>query len=284
MISLSESLNVIAPTFNELAPTRHGPMLYHANDRYIGASLRKYGEFSPGEGRLFAQILRPGDVVVEAGANFGAHTVHLSRLVGNEGAVFAFEPQRLVFQCLCANLAINGLSNVQAIHAALGSRRGALLVPVIIPDADSYSYGSYSALDHDEGEPVQMHTIDTLGLGRCSMLKVDVEGMETDVLRGASALIRKTRPVLYVENDRFEWSEELLNLMFGWRYDLWWHLPSLFYTDNYNGDTEDIFPGVVSLNVLGVPTERKLDLDFGDDYGRKIESSRDWWDIARHAA
>src|SRR4051812_31054692 len=103
-----------ADGFNDIAMCRNGPMLYNKHDRYIGESLRKYGEFSAGECELFRQIVRPGDVVVEVGANIGCHPVDLSRLVGPQGLIVAFEPQRLVFQTLCANLALNSCANVSA--------------------------------------------------------------------------------------------------------------------------------------------------------------------------
>src|SRR5690606_28828206 len=97
-----------------LRQCRHGPMLFNKRDLYVGRSLATYGEFSEAEIGLFRQILRPGGVVVEAGANIGAHTVPLARMVGESGAVVAFEPQRLQFQLLCANLALNGMINVFA--------------------------------------------------------------------------------------------------------------------------------------------------------------------------
>jgi hypothetical protein len=98
--------------FNELRACRLGPMLYNRNDVFVGASLRKYGEHSWLEHELVSRVVRPGQLIVEAGANIGAHTVGLSRLVGASGALLAFEPQRVVFQTLCANLALNQCKNV----------------------------------------------------------------------------------------------------------------------------------------------------------------------------
>src|SRR3974390_2242389 len=83
--------------FNELRLCRSGPMVYNKFDIYVGGSLKKYGEFSWFEQNLFQQTVQPGSIVVEVGANIGAHTIELSRLAGTDGAVFAFEPQRIVF-------------------------------------------------------------------------------------------------------------------------------------------------------------------------------------------
>ena len=61
---------------------RYGKIMYNQLDEFVGKSLRLYGEFSQGEANLFDQIVKPGHVVVEAGANIGAHTVHLAQLAG----------------------------------------------------------------------------------------------------------------------------------------------------------------------------------------------------------
>ena len=82
------------------------------------------------------------------------------------------------------------------------------------------------------------------------LLKVDVEGMESEVIRGAKKLIARHRPVLYVENDRAEKSKELIELIKSLDYRLFWHLPQLFNPNNYAGDKEDIYPGLLSGNML----------------------------------
>src|SRR4051812_26232890 len=115
--------------FNEVRMCNTGPMLYNRHDIYVGGSLAKYGEFSVAEQEVFAQMVRPGSVVVEVGANIGAHTVLLARLVGRDGEVHAFEPQRIVFQALCANLALNQCTNVFAKQMAVGASNGTIAVP-----------------------------------------------------------------------------------------------------------------------------------------------------------
>lgn len=82
----------------ELKECRHGRMAFLRRDQYVGRSLALYGEFSQFETELFAQFIRPGMAVVEVGANIGAHTVSLAQMVGPHGAVFALEPQRVIFQ------------------------------------------------------------------------------------------------------------------------------------------------------------------------------------------
>src|SRR6266436_5284640 len=100
---------------------RHGQMLYMPHDIFIGRSLDLYWEYSEIETKLFAQLLKPGHVVFEIGANIGCHTVPMARLIGDGGRVFAFEPQRIIHQMLCANIAQNGLFNVWAERKAVGN-------------------------------------------------------------------------------------------------------------------------------------------------------------------
>ena len=246
-----------ADGFNEVAMCRTGPMLYNRHDQYVGASLRKYGEFSAGEADLFRQLVAPGTTVVEVGANIGAHTVELSRLVGPQGVVVAIEPQRIVFQTLCANLALNSCANVHALHAAIGAEPGAISVPFLPPDQPA-NFGGLSLIGATAGERVVLHTIDGLGLAACHTLKLDLEGMEVEALKGAARTVQAHRPVMYVENDRQERSDELLRLLMSWNYRLYWHMPPLFSATNFAGDTENVFGNIVSINVLCLPGERDV--------------------------
>ena len=239
---------------NEIAACRDGLMLFNRNDIYIGASLRKYGEFSGDETELFRTIVSPGMAVLDIGANIGVHTVALSALVGSAGAVHAFEPQRLIFQTLCANLALNGRSNVFTHHAAVGAAEGRLLVPSLDPDG-SHNYGGLSLAGAQQGEAVPMLSIDGLGLDVCHLIKIDVEGMETEALQGAAVTIARLRPMLYVENDREARSAELIDLIQSYGYRLYWHLPRLYRSNNFRADPENIFGNTISVNMLCLPVE-----------------------------
>jgi hypothetical protein len=107
------------------------------------------------------------------------------------------------------------------------------------------------------GLRVRATPLDSLELPACHLIKIDVEGFEAQVVRGAAETIARHRPVLYVENDRREGQQALISLISGLGYRLYWHKPALFRPDNFNGVAEDIFGRVVSLNMLCLPQERK---------------------------
>ena len=259
--------------FNHLVETRYGLMLCNRNDYYIGGSLAAYGEYSQGEAAMFAQLLAAGQLVVEAGANIGTHTIHLARLVGERGAVYAFEPQRIVFQTLCANIALNQCINVVARQQGVGQQAGRMIVPEVDPRVQN-NFGGIPLLLDGPGEKVDVVRIDDLELPRCDFIKVDVEGMEEEVILGASATIAEFRPSLYIENDRVDKSAALLGLLLSLGYRLWWHLPPLFNPDNYAKNATNIFGSAVSVNILCLPAEfprSVADL-------REIKHADDRWD------
>jgi FkbM family methyltransferase len=240
---------------NRVVHGRHGYFAYNKHDVYIGRSIEKYGEFSEQEADLFHQICRPGDVVVEVGANIGAHTVGLAKRVGPAGMVVAFEPQTMAFQLLATNVAINSLTNVQCLKMAVGDRTGQTLVPQPALDQTN-NFGGVSLENVARGEQVPLVTLDSiLQVGRMRLLKVDVEGMERQVISGATDTISRLRPALYVENDRPERSRKLIETIAGLGYELFWHTPPLFNPNNFAGDPENIFQRIVSVNMLCVPRE-----------------------------
>jgi FkbM family methyltransferase len=201
---------------------------------------------------LFRKVVQPGQVVIEVGANIGAHTVPLARHVGPSGLVIAFEPQRILFQMLCANLALNSLPNVYCFNNAVGAVHGSVRVPPI----DYGTRGNFGALalgGHEIGEPLTVITLDGFTLSRCDFLKVDVEGMEKQVLEGATDLIARLKPVLYVENDREGEEIPLIRLIDSMGYSMYWHRPFYFSQQNFFGNQENVFPQIVSRNMLCLP-------------------------------
>jgi FkbM family methyltransferase len=243
---------IVNPTLS-IRRCRHGTMMYLRNDVYIGRSLNDYGEYSEPEVDLFRQFLKPGDVALDVGANIGAHTIPMAQIVGPSGLVYAFEPQRIVFQILCGNIALNELGNVEALQKGAGQSSDRNRIAALDYGARN-NYGGLS-IGGDRGEKVEIIAIDELALSKVGLIKIDIEGMELEAVRGAKTTIERCRPVLYVENDRAEKSTELVSQLLEYGYRLWWHVVPLFSKTNFLGNPTNAFGSVGSFNMLGLPKE-----------------------------
>jgi FkbM family methyltransferase len=239
-----------------LRPTEWGLMFFHANDRFIGQALLRYGQYSPGETFLLKQIIGPDTVVVEVGAHIGTHTVAMSKLGAKK--IIALEPQLKLFEYLCANLLINGCDNVQPINAAFGAKAETMEYPVV-DESVVHNSGGVSlhvcAASHDG--PVAttpVGTLDSLGLSALGLLKLDCEGMEHAVLMGGAETIKRCRPAIYCENDRRALSHTLISRLDLLGYDCWWHLPPLVAPKASALAGEDL-TGYISQNMLCLPKE-----------------------------
>ena len=234
--------------------TRSGPMLGLVTDQYITPALDLYGEYCPEEGRVLRQMIKRGMTVMEVGANMGSHSVDMARACA-PGPFFAFEPQPRLFQILCANLALNDVANAFAYPDAVGEAEGEAVVPLI----DYAQSGNFGGIGLEaagtRGWKVRVRTLDDMKLPTLHVLKVDVEGFEPQVIRGARETIGRCRPIIYIENDRRAQQQELISLIAELGYRMYWHTPRLFGPDNFNRCDRNIYGNIVSVNMLCVPNE-----------------------------
>ena len=176
-------------------------LVVHPRRSPVDCFLHYCGTYEPHELRLFASLLRPGDTVLDVGANLGLYSVLAGLIVGAGGQVHAFEPFPAMVAKLQRNLALNGLTNVTVVPKALAARAGegslylagepgsnsltpgpgfagALAVPLI--DLDGYLEAAGVT------QPVRA-------------MKMDIEGAELMALRGADRLLSQHRPALLLE-------------------------------------------------------------------------------------
>jgi len=235
---------------------RHGVFRHQPNDVYIGRSLATYGEYSELELRPLLGLIKPGDTVVEVGANIGAHAVPLARKLGPRGRLIAYEPQFQLFETLRLNLALNGLRHAEARRAAAGARAETLSYAPP-PQREAANLGGVAMSRDGRGDAVPAVRLDDDLKGvRPALIKIDVEGMEEEVLIGAARTIATCRPAIYLENDRRERSAALIRRLLGMGYCPFWSLPPLFNPANYFGIAQNVFGRIVSVNMLCIPRER----------------------------
>jgi FkbM family methyltransferase len=249
----------------QLVPARHGTMLVNVNDTYMGQAYLRYGESFEAEIAVLLGLLRFPGLVIDVGANMGVHTVPLAKELARQGrTMLSFEPQPVIFQQLCANLALNGLMNVRALPYACGSAPG--VVTFSAPDyCQPGNFGGISMSTQGGISAVvtaPCHTLDEIVQeAQVALIKIDVEGFELEVLKGAKNLIARWQPAMFIENDRLEKSATLIQWLLDHDYQLYWHTSAMFNPNNFRGNKENIFGNTGSINMLCLHQSRKITVE-----------------------
>jgi FkbM family methyltransferase len=169
----------------------------------LGFATLVYGGFETAEIACAIQLAVPGTTAFDVGANVGIYAVAVGRAVGPSGRVVAVEPDPGNVRRLRANLGLNSIDNVFLVEAVAGERGE--VVELHIADDPAYNSvvaieGEHVAIETREVRSVPLDRVwDDLGRPDVSFVKVDVEGAEASVLRGARAMITSRHPALLLE-------------------------------------------------------------------------------------
>lgn len=264
----------------EIHRTSRGEMVHFAHDACIGLSLKRYGEWAEDEINLLKNYICEGDTVLDVGANVGTHAIAFSEHVGPLGRVVAIEAARDAYSLLCRNILANiNHSRITPLNVLAGEE--CRLVEVALENKSRENIGARHFRDEVGGlhrqsffwkllerlawrattdNPLRasacqaMITIDSMNLPLLRLIKIDVEGMEEEVLRGAKDTLTKLKPVVYFEfaTGNIEFIIRIHALLTVHEYNLYWHFANPFNSNNFNGDRENIFGGNVEINVLAV--------------------------------
>ena len=187
--------------FSPPIPVPVGDLTYYVDpdDSAIGASLRQQGRYEPEVTDVVRRYLRSGHCFVDVGASFGYFATLAGSIVGQTGQIIAFEPGPQNQSLLLLNLSSNGVRAPVVHQMALSSDRGFVL----------YSYsGSNGFITPFGGDPAELanrtlvrtSTLDAMiGALPVDMIKIDVEGAEGQVLKGAEGVLRRHRPIILME-------------------------------------------------------------------------------------
>ena len=235
---------------------RHGRFACLAGDTTIARAIETTGGFAEGEVGILTALAKPGDTVVDVGANIGAMAVPLARRVGPSGRVIAFEPMPPTFLCLCANAVLNDLPWIEPRREALGAAMGEVALPPLDPAAPG-NHGAVrllGAVPPGDAARVALRPLDALGLDTLALLKVDAEGMDWAVLDGARETIARCRPAIYVEAGR-DLAARVASISglqaLGWTW--FWHFARFVEPATLPEGVPDPFPGVGDANLLALP-------------------------------
>jgi len=224
-------------------------------DMFISKYLEKYGEWAEQECDLYDRLINKKFVVIEVGSHIGSHTIPIAKLASY---VISYEPQRLIYQTLCHNIIKNNLTNVCTYMAAVGNENKDIQLNEV-----DYNYylqnnketntggAEISKLLSNTGYKLPMVRLDDHlnHLHSLHFIKIDAEYMEIEVIKGATQLINKFKPILYFEFDH-KVNKELFKYVKSLDYDMYYHITPMFNPDNYNKDPEDLFPDGISNMIF----------------------------------
>lgn len=226
---------------------RWGKCHFFEQDEYIGRSIFHYGEYNPDETEFIlglAAKVGKDKLVLDIGANIGV----IAQALAYAGfTVEAFEPQPEVFELLTANF------KGKAHNVALGEARGKTIMPKLIY-SERFNFGGVSCETTSRsrgGIEIPVEKIDDYKFDNVGLMKIDVEGFEERVLRGAVETINRCSPILYLEDDREQKSASLHAFLqeLGYRWEP--HHPPLFRPKNFFGKAENIWPkNYISKNIV----------------------------------
>ncbi|MBI4168704.1 MAG: FkbM family methyltransferase [Acidobacteria bacterium] len=182
---------------------------------------------------LYRDHVRPGSVAMDVGANLGIHSLVLARCAGDRGTVLAYEPSNAIHDRLLRNIEGNGASNIVPRKLGLWEKSGSAGFE---PRARDFNIGK-GQIRQDSLLQIQVRTVDeeAEGLDRhIDLIKIDVEGCELSVLKGASKTLSEHKPVLIIEFNpkRYSFRDFALHIPYDARYyrvpcTLWKSLTSI---------------------------------------------------------
>lgn len=236
---------------------KSGPLyLLRKQDDLISNCITRTGKWEQAEIDQVLRYVSKASAVVDAGANLGVWSIAFSKACPR-GVVFAFEPQLLTFHQLGANLYLNHCTNVQTFRCALGSPEDvsqSIDTPFYIQEDASNNGASRLGRNRptvvESSQQIEMRTLDSFlekEFKHCKIdvMKIDVEGHEENLIKGAVEIVRRDLPVLFVEcwtGARLQAMQEpLKNLGYSW---------------------SRVFVGVIpTANYLGIPKPRVYPLE-----------------------
>mgnify|MGYP000318300651 CR=1 FL=1 len=183
----------------EIVDTIHGFKMYlNPDDRTVSTSLALYGTYEQGITELFKKVVKKRDIVVDIGANIGYYTLLASKLVGENGKVYAFEPETENYRLLLKNIEINNAKNVIPLQKAVSNKRGTIKLYLHKHNPGAHSIVSKSK----EFIEVESITLDEFfGMNsKVDVVKIDIEGGEMLALLGMSKIIKSNENIkMFIE-------------------------------------------------------------------------------------
>jgi FkbM family methyltransferase len=270
-------------------------------DNVIARSLRVYGEWAEHELSFLRSLVLPGTVVVDVGANIGTHTLAFSRWV-RHGRVIAIEAQPAISRVLWQNCHQNACHNVDVVNAICADRSGSQNVlvdysreenlgAICFAYAGSGLWRSFTSLIDRvrcrRGVRVRVIRLDDIcPKAAVALIKIDVEGMELDALRGAGETLRRNLPAVYFEQNSAANLPETYEYLANAGYRLFWLETHPYNQLNFRGAKQNIWwrteTGILALPTPVDPPTRLIEVRRDDPSPPRQLNSREG--IAVHSS
>lgn len=174
-----------------------GDMAVYQHDNIVSLAIRLFGEYCDAEVELMASYLTPESTYLDIGTNIGYHALGISQRTNCK--VIGFEPHPNHFAVATYNCQHRPIT---LMHAAVSNKKGTLK----IADFDLEKAGNFGEVKaNEDGFDVPTVTIDSLKYPDVTLMKVDVEGHELNVFKGAKKTIERCRPYIFFEANDLEW-------------------------------------------------------------------------------
>ena len=164
----------------------------------LAMSISHYGKYEETEAKIMEQKISKGDIVIDAGANIGLHTLNMAKIVGKTGKVFAFEPEITNFGILKKNIKLNNYTNIVAEHKAVGEKDG-------IATLYRSNHPGMHKIDSKPQHSKDKLNVDIISLDnffnknhiqpKIDFIKIDVEGFELSVLKGMKNILKNNKNI-----------------------------------------------------------------------------------------
>lgn len=217
---------------------------------YLEWTMFFYGDYEPFIQKIIMSVLRPGDIVIDVGANIGIHSLVMAQTVGKTGAVYSFEPHPIIFNKLVTNIGLNNMRWVHPIKAALSDSSGQAVLQGF---GESSNQGTSTLCTSDKtNNQFQIKTITldefvaSTKIPSLSLIKIDVEGHELNVLQGAIKTLATFKPLIIFENSKKNIPCELF-----------WNLGYAIYQIHHDHVTPSIMANTKGYNFLAIPLDYK---------------------------